>query len=174
MPKDDRDELNSSSSGKKRKSEKHVTFESVDSELDKIKNKRRRQKPEKCPAAPNNTEPPSKLACWRQADLDSSVIDLCELLNSIPRDIPKKLPTQEELEIAERANRLSGYDNMSYDDKIEYATKRKKSETVVAKTILSNNTKPALNGERNHKVGVDYGDDGLVTCQLCGLFKKRT
>ena len=56
--------------------------------------------------------------------MSASDIDLCELLASIPRDLP------EELEISNMANRLSGYDNMSFEDKIEYATIMRKSEAA--------------------------------------------
>lgn len=146
-----------------------MTFENVDSESeDKLSNKRRRQKPDLLNSQ-DSEEPCIGEDGWRTADMDSSDLDLCELLASIPLDIPKEPPTQEDLEIAEVANRLSGYDNMSFDDKIEYAVaQRRKSEadseiSAAAKSIHTTD-----------EVGVDYGDDGPVTCQMCGLFRKRS
>ncbi|XP_078354015.1 uncharacterized protein LOC144638654 isoform X3 [Oculina patagonica] len=173
---DETDDFKSSPPGKKRKSPKRVTFENVDSESeDKSTNKRRRQKPDLL-SSQDIEDSDVRQDGWRTADMDSSDLDLCELLASIPRDIPKRTPTKEEQEITEIANRLSGYDNMSFDDKIEYAaTQRKKSEadseiSAAVQSILFNES-----GFRDvpDEVGVDYGDDGQVTCQMCGLFKKR-
>lgn len=156
-----------------------MTFENVDSESeDKSTNKRRRQKPDLLSSHDiEDRMSDVRYDGWRTADMDSSDLDLCELLASIPLDIPKRTPTKEEQEITEIANRLSGYDNMSFDDKIEYAaTQRKKSE---ADSEISSAVQSILFNESCFKdvpdeVGVDYGDDGQVTCQMCGLFKKRS
>ena len=173
--KDETDDFRPSLPGKKRKSQKHVTFENVDSSEpdDKLTNKRRRQKSDTMNGS-EDEEPRVSPDGWLEDDMNSSDIDLCELLASIPRDIPKKPPTPEELEITEMANRLSGYDNMSFDDKLQYATLTRKSEqdpdmTTDGKGALSDSIKTSR-GE----VGVDYDDDGQVTCQMCGLFKKRS
>lgn len=174
-----RDEIDFKSTppGKKRKSPKRVTFENVDSESeDKSTNKRRRQKPDLLSSQVID-ESRVRQDVWRTTDMEASDIDLCELLASIPRDIPKKTPTKEELEISEMANRLSGYDNLSFDDKVEYATaQRKKGE---ADSEISAALQSSLLNESGFKdvpdeVGVDYGDDGPVTCQMCGLFKTRS
>lgn len=113
---------------------------------------------------------------WRTTDIDSSDLDLCELLASIPRDMPKRTPTKEEQEITEIANRLSGYDNMSFEDKVEYAAvQRKQSEadSEISGAIQNGHCSESLLRDVPDKVAVDYGDDGPVTCQMCGLFKKR-
>jgi len=108
---------------------------------------------------------------WKESDMNASDIDLCELLASIPRDLPKKAPTPEELEISNTANRLSGYDNMSFEDKIEYATIMRKSE--VARPEGSNDAwRVLLNGVDKHHKGsneddrADHGDDGQVTFRI--------
>ena len=170
--KDETDDFRPSLPGKKRKSQKHVTFENVDSSEpdDKLANKRRRQKSDTL-NGPEDEEPRVSPDGWLEADMNSSEIDLCELLASIPRDIPKKPPTPEDLVITEMANRLSGYDNMSFDDKLQYATLRRKDEQDPEVTTdgadLHSKTSSGV-------VGVDYDDDGQVTCQMCGLFKKRS
>ena len=110
---------------------------------------------------------------WRESDMNASDIDLCELLASIPRDLPKTPPTPEEVEISDIANRLSGYDNMSFDDKLQYATIKKKSKAE--SEGCDDVQKVLFNGVDLHsKSSVNYDDDGQVTCQMCGLFKKRT
>ena len=174
---DETDDFKSSPPGKKRKSPKRVTFENVDSESEeKSTTKRRRQKPDLL-SSQDIEESRVRQDGWRTADMDSSDLDLCELLASIPRDIPKETPTKEEQEITEIANRLSGYDNLSFDDKIEYAVaQRKKSE---ADSELSAAVQSILFNESHlrdlpDEVGIDYGDDGQITCQMCGLFKKRS
>lgn len=167
------DDLRTTLRGKKRKSHKHVTFESVDSSESngRLKNTRQWQKTDMADGVcliPDG---------WLEADMNSSEIDLCELLDSIPRDIPKKPPSPEELEIAEIANRLSGYDNMSFDDKLQYATLSKQSEKEFedissVKRVSSN----GANFNSNTTLGdttVDGDDSERVTCQMCGLFKKR-
>ena len=114
---------------------------------------------------------------WLEADMDSSDVDLCELLASIPRDIPKKPPSPEELEIAEIANRLSGYDNMSFDDKLQYATLSRKTEqdleyTTDCKGVLSNGNN--AHSKTTHDEVVEGDDAERITCQMCGLFRKRS
>ena len=109
--------------------------------------------------------------------MNSSDIDLCELLASIPLDIPEKPPTPEELEIAEIANRLSGYDNMSFDEKLQYATLTRKDGqdsdvTTDGKGVVSNGVD--FHSKPSGEVGLDGDDDRTVTCQICGLFKKRS
>lgn len=153
-----------------------MTFENVDGESeDKMAIKRRRQKPGLL-SSQDTEETGVNKECWQTTDMDSCDIDLCELLASIPRDIPKRPPTKEEQEITEIANRLSGYDNMSFEDKVEYATaQRKQSE---ADSEISGSIQNILCNESHFRdvpnaVGVDYGDDGQITCQMCGLFKKR-
>lgn len=153
-----------------------MTFENVDGESeDKMAIKRRRQKPGLL-SSQDIEETGVNKDGWRTIDMDSCDIDLCELLASIPRDIPKRSPTKEEQEITEIANRLSGYDNMSFEDKVEYAAaQRKQSE---AGSEISGSIQNMLCNESHFRdvpdeVGVDYGDDGQVTCQMCGLFKKR-
>lgn len=175
--KDETDDFKLSPSGKKRKSQKHVTFENVDSESeDKSSNKRRRQKPDMLSSL-DSAEPHTSQEGWRTADMDSSDLDLCELLASIPMDIPKKPPTEEELEITEMANRLSGYDNMSFDDKFQYASSQRKNEAD--STISTNADSTSFNGvgsdnkDAPDEVGVDYSDETQITCQVCGLFRKR-
>ena len=157
-----------------------MTFENIDSSetVEKSFNKRRRQKSdilngqesEEFHLNPNR---------WKESDMSASDIDLCELLASIPRDLPKKAPTPEELEISNMANRLSGYDNMSFEDKIEYATIIRKSEATEPEG--SNDAQRVLiNGVHKHDKGcnedgrADHDDDGQVTCQMCGLFRKRS
>lgn len=174
--KDETDDFQSSPPGKKRKSQKRVTFENVDGESeDKLANKRSRQKPDLL-SSQDIEELGVNKEGWRTTDMDSSDLDLCELLASIPRDIPKRSPTKEEQEITEIANRLSGYDNMSFEDKVEYAAaQRKHSE---ADSEISGAIQDILCSESHFRdvpdgVSVDYGDDGQVTCQMCGLFKKR-
>ena len=165
--KDETDDFQSSLPEKKRKSQKRVTFENVDGESeDKMAIKRRRQKPGLL--SQNSEETGVNEDGWRTIDMDSCDIDLCELLASIPRDIPKRLPTKEEQEITEIANRLSGYDNMSFEDKVEYAAAQKKQSEADSEICNESHFRD-VPGE----VGVDYGDDGQVTCQMCGLFKKR-
>lgn len=169
--KDETDDFQSSLPEKKRKSQKRVTFENVDGESeDKMAIKRRRQKPGLL-SSQNIEETGVNKDGWRTIDMDSCDIDLCELLASIPRDIPKRSPTKEEQEITEIANRLSGYDNMSFEDKVEYAVaQRKQSE---ADSEISGSIQNIHFRDVPDEVGVDYGDDGQVTCQMCGLFKKR-
>ena len=176
--KDETDDFRPSLPGKKRKSQKHVTFQNVgiSESDDNLTNKRRRQKSDMLDDR-EREETHLSPGGWRKADMNSSDIDLCELLASIPLDIPKKPPTPEELEISEIANRLSGYDNMSFDDKLQYATLRRKSEADCE--VSSPVQRVLFNGVDLHpkrsadEAGVDYDDDGQITCQMCGLFRKR-
>lgn len=153
-----------------------MTFENVDSESeDKMVIKRRRQKTDSL-GSQDIKERGVNMEGWRTTDMDSSDLDLCELLASIPRDMPKRTPTKEEQEITEIANRLSGYDNMSFEDKVEYAAvQRKQSEadSEISGAIQNGHCSESLLRDVPNKVAVDYGDDGPVTCQMCGLFKKR-
>lgn len=55
---------------------------------------------------------------WLEVDMDLSDVDLCEFLVLIFWDIFKKFLSLEELEIVEIVNRLLGYDNMLFDDKL--------------------------------------------------------
>lgn len=177
--KEEIEDLTLSPSGKKKKSQKHVTFENVDGESEENScGKRRREKPHLL-FDQDNEESNDRNAEWRTADLDSNDLDLCELLASIPRDIPKKQPTEEELEITEIANRLSGYDNMSFDEKFQFvSSQRKKSDAD--STVSTNaddssfNRVGSVGTDTVDEVGVDYSDDEHVTCQVCGLFKKRS
>lgn len=172
--KDETDDFRPSLPGKKRKSQKRVTFGIVDcgESDDKLSNKRRRQKSDMLNGQ-ESEEPSLTPEGWRESDMNASDIDLCELLASIPRDLPKTPPTPEEVEISDIANRLSGYDNMSFDDKLQYATIKKKSEAE--SEGCDDVQKVLFNGVDLHsKSSVNYDDDGQVTCQMCGLFKKRT
>ncbi|XP_068708949.1 myosin heavy chain, cardiac muscle isoform-like isoform X2 [Montipora foliosa] len=176
--KEDTDDFRPSLPGKKRKSQKHVTFENVDisESEDKLTNKRRRQKSD---TVDNDQRGHARSSPddWLETDMDSSDVDLCELLASIPRDIPKKPPSPEELEIAEIANRLSGYDNMSFDDKLQYATLSRKTEqdleyTTDCKGVLSNGNNS--HSKTTHDEVVEGDDAERITCQMCGLFRKRS
>ena len=174
--KDETDDFQSSPPEKKKKSQKRVTFENVDGEPEDMSIKRIRQKPGLLSFLDVEEKGVDNEEGWRTIDMDSCTVDLCELLASIPRDIPKRPSTKEEQEITEIANRLSGYDNMSFEDKVEYAAaQRKQSE---ADSEISGTIQNTLCSESHFRdvpdeVGVDYGDDGPVTCQMCGLFKKR-
>lgn len=150
-----------------------MTFESVDSgeRNDRLKNKRQLQETDMSDGVRLIADG------WLEADMNSSEIDLCELLDSIPRDVPKKPPSPEELEIAEIANRLSGYDNMSFDDKLQYATLSKQGEKEFEdisslKRVPSNGAQSDSNTSPGDTC-VDGDDSERVTCQMCGLFKKR-
>lgn len=171
--KEDVDDLKPTLPRKKRKSHKHVTFESVDcgESNDRLKNKRQLQETDMSDGVRLIADG------WLEADMNSSEIDLCELLDSIPRDVPKKPPSPEELEIAEIANRLSGYDNMSFDDKLQYATLSKQGEKEFEdisslKRVPSNGAQSDSNTTPGDTC-VDGDDSERVTCQMCGLFKKR-
>ncbi|XP_022784630.1 kinesin-like protein KIF15 isoform X2 [Stylophora pistillata] len=175
--KEEIDDLKLSSSGKKRKSQKHVTFENVDNESEgNSSGKRRREKPHLL-IGQDNEEPNARKEEWRTVDLDSSELDLCELLASIPMDIPKKQPTEQELEITEIANRLSGYDNMSFDEKFQFVSSRREKSDADS-TTSANGDNSSFNGvgsvgkDTVDEVCVDYSEDAHITCQLCGLFKK--
>jgi len=174
--KDETDDFKSSPPEKKRKSQKRVTFENVDDESeDKMSIKRRQEKPGLLSFQDIEENGVDKEG-WRTIDMDSCTIDLCELLASIPRDIPKRPPTKEEQEINEIANRLSGYDNMSFEDKVEYAAAQKKqseADSEISGAIQNTLCSEAHFRDVPDEVGVDYGDDGQITCQMCGLFKKR-
>ena len=175
--KEEIDDLKLSSSGKKRKSQKHVTFENVNNESEgNSSGKRRREKPHVL-IGQDNEEPNARKEEWRTVDLDSSELDLCELLASIPMDIPKKQPTEKELEITEIANRLSGYDNMSFDEKFQFVSSRREKSDADS-TTSTNGDNSSFNGvgsvgkDTVDEVCVDYSEDAHITCQLCGLFKK--
>lgn len=174
--KEETDDFQSSPPEKKRKSQKRVTFENLDGEsTDKMTVKRRRQKPGLL-SFQDIEETDVDKEGWRTIHMDSCAIDLCELLASIPRDIPKRPPTKEEQEITEIANRLSGYDNMSFEDKVEYAAAQRmqsEADSEISGAIQNTICNESHFRDVPDEVGVDYGDDGQVTCQMCGLFKKR-
>ena len=152
-----------------------MTFENVDGESEDMVIKRRRQKPDLL-SSQDIEDPGVNKEGWRTTDMDSSDLDLCELLASIPRDIPKRPPTKEEQEITEIANRLSGYDNMSFEDKVEYAAvqrKQSESDSEISLAIQNSLCNESHFRDVPDEVAVDYGDDGQVTCQMCGLFTKR-
>ena len=155
-----------------------MTFENVDNESEgNSSGKRRREKPHLL-IGQDNEEPNARKEEWRTVDLDSSELDLCELLASIPMDIPKKQPTEEELEITEIANRLSGYDNMSFDEKFQFVSSRREKSDADSTTSTNGDNSSfkqswfLLVKIPSMRCVLDYSEDAHITCQLCGLFKK--
>ena len=68
---------------------------------------------------------------------------------------------------------------MSFDEKFQFvSSQRKKSDAD--STVSTNaddssfNKVGSVGTDTVDKVGVDYSDDEHVTCQVCGLFKKRS
>lgn len=179
-PRESVDSSNMSSTGSEsvdsgnEKKTKHVTFDKMVAEPKQTDHSfRKRKHREK--HAPKLTQPfllpknggrsdESILAEPMQMD----EIDLCALLESIPKDVPK-VETKEEKELTEVANRLSAYDNMSFDDKKDFAVVQRQnsdeSATRCEGTPSPQRTPISTRSKRNSYDG--------SSCKMCGLLGKK-
>ncbi|KAK3723818.1 hypothetical protein QZH41_019496, partial [Actinostola sp. cb2023] len=120
------------------------------------------QKPSDSASTPATLKDINEPVTRESSDIDD--FDLCALLESIPMDVPK-VPTKEDKEIAEIANRLSGYDNMSFNDKVDFVVHRQNSEECPTESENSPKPQRIPDNVRNSFDGSN--------CKMCGLLSKR-
>lgn len=156
------------------KKTKHVTFDKMVIEpketnpsFRKRKHRERNHSPREpvVDQAEKPTEVPEKIKFDEPVELDD--VDLCALLESIPKDVPKVeiKETKEDEEVKEVANRLSAYDNMSFEDKKDFVVQRQNSDDSA--TRVERTTRPL----RVHDVKRNSYDGS--NCKMCGLLRKN-
>jgi hypothetical protein len=164
-------------SEKKVKTEKHVTFDAmvVEPKPNSSLRKRKHRDLKNSEAMPDNRPKQDiRVGKPRMEDgkLESKIekenscideVDLCALLESIPIDPPPEVKTEEEKEIVESVNRLSAYDNLSFDDKLKIIVQRQNSDDHSEKPEGIPNAQP---------YNVHISAEGS-NCKMCGLMKKK-
>lgn len=157
-------------SGNEKKA-KHVTFDKMvvdPKETDPAFRKRKSREKNnttKVTTVPlqKTMENPEKISYVEPVEM--SDIDLCALLESIPKDVPI-VETKEDKEVADGANRLSAYDNMSFEEKKDFVVvQRQNSDDSATRPEYFPRAQRVPDSKRNSYDGSN--------CKMCGLLRKK-
>ncbi|XP_048584421.1 kinesin-related protein 8 isoform X1 [Nematostella vectensis] len=148
--------------------QKHVTFSQMDTPLQATQlpekdDKKVEGSPEAVVA--KGFQPKVKTSTLDD-EVNSDDIDLCQLLEAIPRELPRNA-TEINKELKEQINRLSEYDNVDDSDKIAVVERQRKGQDN------PNNTASPNRVEIDRRAPRDVRRRSEPDCRMCGLVRKK-